>query len=81
MLHLTGMSNCKLFVVANLSISSGRTSLFTSILVATFERADRYTTTHATSVANSSSLKLTIYLIIQKFLSNVTRVTQIKIFE
>ena len=52
----TGMSNCKLFDVANLSTSSWSTSFFTSILVATFERAERYTITHATSVANSSSL-------------------------
>ena len=58
-IECTGISNCKLFDDANLCTSSWRASLLTSILVATFERAERYTTTHATSVANSSSLNST----------------------
>ncbi|KAG5582964.1 hypothetical protein H5410_053591 [Solanum commersonii] len=55
-MHVTGISSCRLVDVSNISTSTCTRSLFASIVVATFERAVRYTTTHATSVANSSSL-------------------------
>lgn len=55
-MHVTGISSCRLVDMSNISTSTCTRSLFASIVVATFERAVRYTTTHATSVANSSSL-------------------------
>ena len=81
--NITGISNCKLFDVDNLSTSSWTTSLFTNILIATSESAERYTITQATSVANSSSLHFVIlniiktlstYTIIENFLFKIVTV-------
>lgn len=55
-MHVTGISSCRLVDMSNISTSTCTRSLFASVAVAKFERAVRYTTTHATSVANSSSL-------------------------